>query len=196
MAYDIALTGKNEVEALNLLKESAKIIERCSINYWLDGGTLLGIIREDRLLPWDSDVDLSIIYPGEAAINQLVEAFKSSNFRVKIRTFENNSNHFTQNQIRVIKIRSKSYFGIKKRNVCLEIFIRYSKNEQTYCQVGEQVQIIPLALCQELDTVLFNNYPYSIPKETDAYLTFKYGDWKTPNKNWNVFTDDKSMNSF
>ena len=32
------------------------------INYFLEGGTLLGIVRDGDLLPWDHDVDISIDY--------------------------------------------------------------------------------------------------------------------------------------
>ena len=35
-------------------------METASIPYWLEGGTLLGIIRENRLLPWDNDMDISM----------------------------------------------------------------------------------------------------------------------------------------
>ncbi len=33
-------------------------LEEAGITAWLDQGTLLGLIREGRLLPWDHDVDL------------------------------------------------------------------------------------------------------------------------------------------
>ncbi len=196
MAYEIALTGKNEVEALSLLESTAKIIDGCKLNYWLDGGTLLGIIRENRLLPWDSDIDLSMLFPGEEALSELIAKLNKQNFRVKVRQFEVESKHFNKEAIRLIKVRNKSFFGLKKGNVCLEIFIRYIKNTETYCQVGEQIQVIPLSYCSPLKKVEFNNYSYTIPQLTDEYLTFKYGDWKVTNKNWCVFADDKSMVNF
>jgi hypothetical protein len=38
----------------------ANALDEAGIEWWLDHGTLLGITREGRLLPWDEDVDLSI----------------------------------------------------------------------------------------------------------------------------------------
>jgi phosphorylcholine metabolism protein LicD len=61
MAYNITLEGKNQVLAENLLREIVTILDNSNITYCLEGGTLLGIYRENRLLPWDSDLDLSIL---------------------------------------------------------------------------------------------------------------------------------------
>jgi phosphorylcholine metabolism protein LicD len=37
-----------------------KILKSNNINYWVCHGTLLGIIRENRLLPWDHDIDFAV----------------------------------------------------------------------------------------------------------------------------------------
>ena len=60
MAYDITLEGKNKVIAERMLEKVAKILKKCNIEHWIEGGTLLGIRRENRLLPWDNDIDFSI----------------------------------------------------------------------------------------------------------------------------------------
>ena len=60
MAYNITLEGKNKVIAERMLQSVATIFSICNIDYWLEGGTLLGIRRENRLLPWDNDIDVSI----------------------------------------------------------------------------------------------------------------------------------------
>jgi len=36
-----------------MLQSVATIFNNCNIDYWIEGGTLLGIRRENRLLPWD-----------------------------------------------------------------------------------------------------------------------------------------------
>mgnify|MGYP000064686265 CR=1 FL=1 len=60
MAYNITLSNKNKEIAESLLLEVVKSLDSLNIEYWLEGGTLLGIKRESRLLPWDNDLDLSI----------------------------------------------------------------------------------------------------------------------------------------
>ena len=49
MAYNITLEGKNTVIAERMLQKVASILDDCQITYWLEGGTLLGIRRENRL---------------------------------------------------------------------------------------------------------------------------------------------------
>ena len=38
-----------------------KIFNSLRINYWVCQGTLLGIIRDQSLIPWDPDIDLAIL---------------------------------------------------------------------------------------------------------------------------------------
>lgn len=46
----------------DVLVEACDILEGAGIDYWVCHGTLLGIIRESRLLPWDHDIDLAVWY--------------------------------------------------------------------------------------------------------------------------------------
>lgn len=45
---------KNLITLINILKEH-------KINYWICHGTLLGIIRDKKLIPWDHDIDIGVI---------------------------------------------------------------------------------------------------------------------------------------
>ena len=49
MAYKINLSNKNKEIAESLLLEVVKSLDSLNIEYWLEGGTLLGIKRESRL---------------------------------------------------------------------------------------------------------------------------------------------------
>jgi phosphorylcholine metabolism protein LicD len=54
------LTKRNKNKALKILFDITEFLEKNNIPYHLEGGTLLGIVRDNDLLPWDHDVDLSI----------------------------------------------------------------------------------------------------------------------------------------
>jgi hypothetical protein len=43
-----------------VFKDVCQLLSNNSINYWICHGTLLGIIRENRLLPWDHDIDFAV----------------------------------------------------------------------------------------------------------------------------------------
>lgn len=42
------------------LKLVVEVLNSLSIQYWVNNGTLLGLVRSGQLIPWDSDVDLGV----------------------------------------------------------------------------------------------------------------------------------------
>lgn len=56
-----ALAGgfmKNDA-LIDLLREVKEVLDKHSIEFWLDGGTLLGAVRDGEIIPWDNDIDLT-----------------------------------------------------------------------------------------------------------------------------------------
>ena len=51
------------------------IFNKFKINYWVCQGTLLGLIRDQSLIPWDPDIDLAILEKNfnEELINKIMK---------------------------------------------------------------------------------------------------------------------------
>lgn len=194
MAYDITLEGKNLLEAENLLKEVTAIFETCKVQYWLEGGTLLGIRRENRLLPWDNDLDISIHHRELTKLNSLLRVLKKKGFRIRLRTFDKSSDFFKKGDLRMIKIRNKMLFGLLKGKVCFDVFIKYTHNGKTYWEIDNKTKNVPAKFYESFALKKFKGKEYSIPSMTDEYLTYRYGDWQTPIKDWDTSKDDKALN--
>ena len=57
---------------LSLLKELDYVCKQKGLQYWLDFGTLLGSIRHKGFIPWDDDIDVSMMRDD---YNQIIDAF-------------------------------------------------------------------------------------------------------------------------
>lgn len=193
MAYDITLEGKNLQNAESLLAEATAVFEKHRVNYWLEGGTLLGIRRENRLLPWDNDLDISLHASETPKLALLLKELKRRGFRIRHRHFETTSDFFQKGDLRMIKIRSRKFFGLLKGNVCLDVFVKYTKAEKTYWEIDKKTKYVPAKFYASFKNIRFKNKDYPIPEETDDYLTYRYGDWQTPVKDWNTSTDDNAL---
>ncbi len=193
MAYNITLEGKNLTEAESLLKNITLLFEQHKIGYWLEGGTLLGIRRENRLLPWDNDIDISLHAKEIPKLDSLILTLKTKGFRVRTRLFSVTSHEFNTGDLRMIKIRNKRFFGLLKGNVCLDVFVKYSLGENTYWEIDNKTKYVPSHFYKNFKTIVFQDKEYFIPQETNNYLTYRYGDWQTPVKDWNTSTDDNAL---
>ncbi len=186
------LEGKNGTIALKMLQDVSTVLEKNNIEFWLDSGTLLGIVRENRLLPWDNDVDLSI---KEEYLDQLLSSLSdisSLGYRVRSKTFENDSSPFIKGKTRIIKVRNKRFFFFRGK-VTLDIYIKFKKDDKYFYQCGKTKKASSAVYYKQLEEITFNGKKYKIPHRHEEYLTCKYGKWKIVNKNWNAFKDDNAI---
>lgn len=67
-----ALTPRHKTVALyRLMEEVHRLFELRGIMYWIDGGTLLGAIRNKGIIPTDDDLDICVFAKDEPKIEAL-----------------------------------------------------------------------------------------------------------------------------
>ena len=62
-----------------LFKKVNSILANSSHKYWVCHGTLLGIIRDDMILPWDHDIDFAV-WKDEVKVKEIENLFKKNGF--------------------------------------------------------------------------------------------------------------------
>ena len=63
-------------------REVVNILKECNVSYWLCQGTLLGVIRDKNLIPWDHDIDLAL-WSGSISKDRIKEIMSAKNFILK-----------------------------------------------------------------------------------------------------------------
>ncbi len=66
------------------LRWVSQTLSAAGIRFWLDSGTLLGIVRDGRLLPGDPDIDLSIWEDELPTLLGLAGKFESGGYRCRV----------------------------------------------------------------------------------------------------------------
>jgi hypothetical protein len=186
------LTGKYLAKALKMLKDVTQILENEGIPYILDGGTLLGIVRENRLLPWDTDLDAAV--RGEHAKRVFAVRWRMwlAGYRTRIRRYKKDMGPFKKGMPRLLRIQTRKFFFFKDVSL-MDIFFKTLFDNEYFWVVDDKRPVLkscPRDYYERLSKIDFNGKAYSVPQDYKGYLTNHYGDWQVVKKDWNSRLDD------
>ncbi len=216
---------KNRDDAIRVLSIVIDTLNRKNIRYYLDFGTLIGAVREKGLIPWDDDIDISLIDEGDFyKIPEVLRTIRKEHWlRTYIFTFmperklreiikrkikdlcgmENEpivpaeDAFFTQKEkFRIAKVRTNKFLVFGRGNTCIDIFFKYKYNKNSCWMAYGKVNYVPLKyMSDDLVEIDFCGLKCMIPQSYNEYLTYKYGDWQTPQEDWSHELDDFSVNN-
>ncbi|MDP8203657.1 MAG: LicD family protein [Candidatus Tenebribacter mawsonii] len=195
MAGKTRLEGKNIEIALKMLHTVTTELEKTKVEYWLEGGTLLGVIRENRLLPWDNDMDISmnVTYRWKLILVTIKLILKG--YRISTRFYNRDMGPFKKGELRMVKVRNFEKL-FKKGDVMLDIFLKRKVNKEYYWTVGIKSPVLkssPAEFYDKLTKVKFDKKEYLIPQDFEGYLSYRYGNWKKTVKQWDFKKDDNAI---
>lgn len=161
------LTGYSDELATQALKDLKRVMDKNDIPFFLISGTLLGCIREGKLLGHDKDIDVGV--------------WDNYDYE-QLATILGESGYFY-----IVPTRTKHFVMLRHLNgIAIDVFIHY-REENDYWHAGVKIKWhnSPFELIERY--FLGNNY--FIPKDYNLYLTENYGDWRTPKTEFDSASD-------
>jgi hypothetical protein len=175
-----------------LLLAVAEILDETKVPYHLEGGTLLGIVREGRLLPWDKDMDISVpaefIGQAQSALSVLTE----SGWRLRAREFDVPC-EVELAGTRLLKIKDRTGFTFFSGLAYLDVFAKQSSGAYTYWQAAGRIMRVSRHHYDGYEEVSFLGRQLKVPVDYEGYLTSKYGDWRVPVEDWDCARDERTV---
>ena len=164
----------NVISFLNKLK---------SCNYFFSCGTVLGLVREGKLLDWDTDVDIDILEPTESVINNIIDNMQALGYSYQ-RVLKKGE---TYSQIVFIKA---PYHSID--------FCFWYKGKKNFVNDVPETNIFkrshPIKVYDKFKEIKIKNIFFKIPSDTESYFKLLYGeDWRTPKKYTNWFKNANDL---
>lgn len=163
-----------------LLRALDRICSENELSYWIEGGTLLGAVREKDIIPWDDDVDVAMT---EEDCRRLL-SMDLSKYGVEVsRVFKGRMMSPTHpGELELLKIHFKGEMDA----TWVDIFPRRLISGK-YELIGSAKTLWPTAWFEE---ECFHGYTvYKLgslrvrgPNQPLKYLERCYGDWETPQK--------------
>lgn len=193
MAGNKKLIGERKAEAYQMLHSICKLLDQEGIEYVLEAGTLLGIVRENRLLPWDNDIDITVSATDVDKLLTIKKLIYKLGYKSKLRTYKWDVGQIKKSSPRILKIQTRKFLFFKKDSL-MDIFIKYKIGEEYIWIVDDKRPVLkktPAKFYDEKTRYAFDGAYFSVPKDYIGYLAYHYGkDWKTPIKNWDFRLDD------
>ena len=75
------------------LQEVKAVFDKFDIRYWLDLGTLLGAVRDGKIIPWDDDIDFGVMDSSWEKIVSILPEFRKRGFFVECESSESPVNY-------------------------------------------------------------------------------------------------------
>lgn len=159
---------RNLIDAFNLLSIMTDTLNKFNIRYWLNWGALLGVYRDNSLIPWDTDIDITIHTEDENTLKKMVLPYMEKIHNCYVVDF----NKCYEGDFWIIKDGEK----IELNTVHLV--------DDKYVYSPDRCKLsCPRTHIDFLDTITYNEKLFLIPSKTEQYLEGFYGkSWKTPIK--------------
>ena len=145
--------------AFENLKELVPVLDAEGMHFGPFLGTLLGIVREHDFIAWDEDIDLYLLQEDE-------ERFLNSLWTLREHGFE------------LVRYDKRGLYSVMRNGEYIDFYILRKLPGGLWYDGGRE--FIFDRFITDLVPFEFKGISLKIPRDYDGFLTFQYGDWRTP----------------
>ncbi|MBK1713943.1 LicD family protein [Rubrivivax gelatinosus] len=178
-----------------LLFDVVELLDHHQIPYHLEGGTLLGLVRDRELLPWDHDLDISIPAADIDRLDiKLRLQLRLKLWRISLRKFraDDPAHGWQRGQTRIVKLAAR-HLVFARGWPRLDIFAKYPAAGRMHWVAKDRVMSVDARHYAGFDTVDYCGRRLRIPLDVEGYLSAKYGDWRIPVREWDCGKDERTI---
>lgn len=173
----------------NLMEKTVKFLEDNDITYWLDSGTLLGALRNEKMIPWDDDIDLAIPYDSFIKLKELIKLLpKEYDGKIKYRISDKYKIKFTELQSNYLLDKTKPFllktFHLDDKldkNVFVDLMNYFPTPNNTYISnilQWKNTFVYSFDSIYPLKKINFEGKKYWSVNNPDKFLNNAYWFWK------------------
>jgi len=170
-----------------ILLDINDILDRIGIEFFLQEGTLLGLIRDKKLIYWDNDIDIGSFADASdvGLIEKIEKEFQAKGWSIQRRgPFDKwgvHSYHF-------------SIIPPKKGGLSVGFAFYKEINGKAVPSSGPGSKSFSMSLFRDMKTISFLNKKFKVPNPPEEYLRLNYGEtWKTPGRNIYIIRDSSPI---
>lgn len=166
------------------LKFIQQVLDEHEISFFFDMGTLLGIIREGKIIAHDLDIDIAIIRKNSEEIEKVRKILSEAGCQIKY-SYECESIGVVEDSFCVneIKFDINYYYLGEESDYC---YLMYKNPELKY-ERNEELSVVELH-CSKICKIVKTDFmggQVNIPENAKDYLEERYGkNWRVPDPDW------------
>jgi lipopolysaccharide cholinephosphotransferase len=161
--------------ALAFISDFCKFAYDRRLKLFIEAGTLLGIVRDKDLIPWDTDIDFSIDKCDFLFANDVLSDFSvsfSSFYKIIMNPTIGGSDQITGEVI------------VQNRSIPFDIFTRTTECEHSLSTSGDFFACNSMHF-RSSEKIIYDDYFFTAPADYKNYLSSLYGDdWSVPKYNF------------
>ena len=186
--YELYYTLKKKRMARAMKKNSKRtigqlqsIFEKTGLLFFFDMGTLLGIVRDGKLMKYDYDIDMAVKTSSENEKKEIRKLLIENGCKLLIEDIVDEIGTVEESyKLNGIKFDVNYYVSEERKDVC---YLLYKDPES----IAERLNVVKLScdIIERTIKVPFQELLISVPENPEEYLAQRYGDnWRIPDKGY------------